>query len=83
MAASPHGSLVTSVKVRQVLQHNIEVGVVDTLVQVGQHGLVLVDVVDDRYHEAHGVLVCYKMRIVCPGQLHEDQARPGSSPCYP
>ena len=50
----------------------MEVGVVDALLQVGQHGLVLADVVDDGDHQTHGVLVGRKLNVGS-GQLHEDQ----------
>ena len=70
--ATSHGGRVGSGKVGQVSQDSVEVGVVDPLLQVGQHGLVLADVVDHGDHETHRVLVGGKLNVGS-GQLHEDQ----------
>ena len=50
----------------------MQVGVVDPLLQVGEHGLVLLDVVDHGDHDAEGILV-WRQLNVGSGELHEDQ----------
>ena len=61
--ATSHGGTVGSCKVGEVRQDGVEVGVVDALLQVGQHGLVLADVVDDGDHQTHRVLVGRKLDV--------------------